>query len=297
MSTSCLDIRNELSAYADGQLEANNIPDIERHLAQCVECSKEFAHFKSVGHLIRDSIDTKNLSTPDIWEGMKDSLPSICELMVEDLSAYLDGELTPAGQEGVNRHLNECQPCLSQFKTLNATNQLITRGLELAQDHKVDLWPGVKAQLNQDCALINTELSAYADQEVATLRHRAITQHLTDCEGCRNDFNHLASVGDLVRDSYRPAIPDDFNLWPQIRNKLQVVPFAAKQKTLPMRTFSRQAMMTLAAAAVIAMFGSLTVWMMTPKTNSIQPISSESYLIESALMEPTNIADAVVYGE
>src|SRR5208283_3909395 len=133
-------------------------------------------------------------------------------------------------QEGVNIHLKECATCLESFKALNATNRLLVKGFELPAAQVVDLWSGVNARLNADCALIDNELSAYLDQEVVTLRHRAITKHLTDCQNCRDEFSHLSLVGDMIRESYKPDIPSDFNLWPGIKSKLAVVQFTPKSQ-------------------------------------------------------------------
>jgi anti-sigma factor RsiW len=216
--------------------------------------------------------------------------------MEDDLSAYLDGELTPAAQEGVNRHLKECASCLNSFKRLNAANRMLSKGLELPATFKVDLWPAIKSQLNEDCALIRSELSAYADQEVVNLRHRNITNHLIDCQDCRVAFNGLSKLGDVVRESYRPKIADDFDLWPGIRAKMQVVPFVPRTTAKQSPTKPRL-IVGAVAAAVIGLSG-LAVAFMIPKDEAAGgTISSEAYLIESALREPSDQAEAAVYEE
>jgi len=296
MDTTCSRYRIELSALLDGQLDSKDHNDVQGHVTNCENCSAEFETLQKLTKFLGDEMNSEEMPVPDIWGGLQAKLPSICQVMEEDLSAYLDGELTPAAQEGVNRHLKECASCLDSFKQLNTTNRVLSKGLELPTNFKVDLWPSIKSQLNEDCALIRSELSAYVDQEVVNLRHRNITNHLIDCQDCRVAFNGLSSIGDVVRDSYKPKLPDDFDLWPGIRAKMQVVPFVprtgAKQNTGRPRFIAGAV-----AAAVIATSG-IVISMMVPKDEpNGGSISSEAYLIESALREPSDQAEAAVYEE
>jgi predicted anti-sigma-YlaC factor YlaD len=213
MAESCLKVKNELSALMDAQVSGGLKSEIEEHLVGCQQCAAEYQSLTELKGYIDKAFDEEHFETPDIWAALSARLPSVCDVIQEDLSAYLDGELTAPAQEGVNIHLKECETCLESFKALNATNRLLVKGFELPAAQVVDLWSGVNARLNADCALIDNELSAYLDQEVVTLRHRSITKHLTDCQNCRDEFSHLSKVGDLIRDSYKPDIPEDFNLW------------------------------------------------------------------------------------
>lgn len=298
MSETCLRYRADFSAYLDDELEKNIRTEVQAHLEACGECSKEYDTLKSLNQFLSNGLGSETLAVPDLWERMKDSLPSVCEVMTEDLSAYLDGELPVPAQEGVNKHLKECESCLKQFKDLNATNRLISKGLELPVDIKIDIWPAVKARLNEDCALIHTELSPYVDQEVATLRHRAITAHLVDCQGCRTEFNSMSAVGEVIRESYKPAIPADFDLWPAIKRELQVVPFTPKQKETtitPQTKPPRKVLMAAVAAAVVGLVGLTAVIMGSPNGGSAPTISAEAYLIENALAEPSGNVEVVMY--
>jgi mycothiol system anti-sigma-R factor len=38
-----------------------------------------------------------------------------CEEALRTLYYFLDGELTPARRQAIQRHLNECSPCLEAF--------------------------------------------------------------------------------------------------------------------------------------------------------------------------------------
>jgi len=301
MAESCLKVKSELSALLDAEVSGGLKSELEEHLLGCQECAAEYESLTVLKTYIDKGFDEEHFETPDIWAKLAERLPSVCDVIQEDLSAYLDGELTAPAQEGVNIHLKECETCLESFKALNATNRLLVKGFELPAAQVVDLWGGVNARLNADCALIDNELSAYLDQEVVTLRHRAITKHLTDCQNCRDEFSHLSMVGDLIRDSYKPDIPEGFNLWPGIKSKLAVVQFTSKSqpKGVVKTGIHKRYYIGAAVAASFAMvFGLGAVWLNSPEqASSIRPVSAEAYLINSSLLEPADKAEAVVYEE
>ncbi len=293
----CLTIRDELSALIDGQVSGSLKSQIEDHLGGCESCRHELESLKQVQSFLAKAFSQSAEDTPDIWAKMAASVPSICDVIQEDLSAYLDGELTVPAQEGVNQHLKECQTCLGLFKDLNATNRLLVKGLELPASTTVDIWSGVKARLNADCALIDNELSAYLDQEVVTLRHRAITKHLTDCAGCQEEFAKISSIGELIRDSYKPVIPDDFDLWPGIKSKLQVVQFTPKAQPKTRGIDRRVYIGAACAAGFVALFGLTALWLHSPGDSSLRRVSAEEYLIDSTLLEPADKAETIIYEE
>lgn len=301
MDDICVRCRSDLSAFVDGQLESHTQTELQAHISNCELCSQELETLRSLTQLLTEGLNPEDVPMPDLWSRIEDSLPSACELVKDDLSAYLDNELPPAAQEGVHKHIKECLPCMAAFKDLNEANKVIAKGLELPASIKIDLWPAVKARLNEDCALIQSELSSYADQEVPTLRHRGITKHLLDCQACRDNFDNISAVGDIIRDAYKPAIPDNFDLWPEVKRQLQVVPFTPKsgeQKQKPAGKFGGPRLYwATSAAAAIGIVGSLALWLSAPKLQPVEPVTSEAYLIESAMTQPAEVAEAVVYEE
>lgn len=295
MEDSCTQYRIELSAFIDDQLEKSLKSAVEEHLGQCNDCTAELDTLKALSKLLGDDLKSPPEGELDLWAAIKDEMPSVCEVIEEDMSAYLDGELPAPAQEGVNNHLKDCAECLGKFKRMNSTNQIIAKGLELPKEIKVDLWPAVKSRLNEDCALIHTELSPYIDQEVATLRHRAVTTHLVDCQGCRDEFNRLSAVGEAIRDHYKPDIPEDFDLWPQIKSQLQVVPFTPRTKPKAKQAARKAYWLTAAAAVILGLVGVGGLWLASSSESSIRTVSAEDYLIESSLSEPAGTAEAVLY--
>jgi len=294
----CTDYQEDLSALLDDELGADEHQDVTGHLTECTDCAARFETIKSLsGFLNKES--SKIDMMPDLWDSLKDELPSVCLVIEEDLSAYLDGELPSAAQEGVKRHLDECAECLNKFKLLNSTNQMLSKGLALPEGLEIDIWSGVKDRLDSDCESVRDDLSAYADQEVDSGRHRFITSHLIDCLPCRDSYESVTKVGDLIKENYKPKIPENLNLWPGIKMKMQVVPFTPREQQQQPKTKKkirpRFAVMVGAAAAVIGILGSLAVWLSAPDDIQFPSISPEQYLIESSFQEPTDSAEAVVY--
>ncbi|MBP9090992.1 zf-HC2 domain-containing protein [bacterium] len=300
----CDNYKDELSALLDNQVGGSLKTEVESHLEACSECAAEFDSLKAVSKLIGQAF-VADSEIPDIWSKIALDMPSVCDVIVDDLSAYLDGELTSPAQEGVNQHLKDCADCLAKFTALNQTNRLLAKGLELPQNVQVNLWSSIKERLTADCALIDNELSAYLDQEVVTLRHREITKHLTDCSNCQVEFGKLTNIGDVIRDSYKPNIPDDFDLWPGIKSKLQVVPFTPKTQTASSSKvkgvkgiIDRRVYALAAVAAVfVLVFGLGAFWLNSPEQSNIRQVSAEGYLIDSSLLQPADKAEAVVYEE
>ncbi len=295
MVRACTDYQEDLSALLDDELGASEKTEITSHLTECKECASRFETVKSLSSFI--SHNSAEVEVPSLWDKIKDELPSVCEVIEEDLSAYLDGELPPAAQEGVNTHLKECESCLEKFKLLNSTNQLLAKGLVLPENIEIDIWSAISSQISADCEVVMSELSAYADQEVDGSRHRAITTHLIECVPCRESFDLMNKVGDAIREHYTTKIPENLNLWPGIKSKMpQVVPFTPRQSQGKKKVLRpRFAVVASAAAAVIALLGSLTFWLSLPDDTDLPKISAENYLIESSFDEPTDTAEAVVY--
>lgn len=298
MVLSCIDFKEDLSSFVDGELDQHRQSALAAHLTDCAGCKRDHDEFKFVARLMQKSTADAQEAAPDIWESLSAKLPDVCTCIREDLSAYLDGELIASARDGVAAHLDECTECHKKFQELSGVTRLLSNGLQLPESFEVDIWAGVKNRLNEDCVLIRSELSAFIDREVATLRHRAITSHLTECAECKEEFLGLSSTGDMLRSSYQPEFPEKFDLWPAIQAQMNVVPFEKKEETastgrrvVPMRRLA-----AVAAAVVAGIAATFIYFANTHSTSSsIEPITAEAYLIDQSLGEPTDVAEAVVY--
>jgi anti-sigma factor RsiW len=60
--------RQQLSAYLDGELPAGDAADVERHLRDCTECSRELAIMKDLGGAMRTM--SNQYRDRGVWEGV-----------------------------------------------------------------------------------------------------------------------------------------------------------------------------------------------------------------------------------
>jgi anti-sigma factor RsiW len=302
MVLSCIDFKEDLSSFVDGELDQHRQSALASHLSQCEPCKRNHEDFKQVTVLMQSATARIQETAPDLWSSLSSKMPSVCECVQEDLSAYLDGELIAPAKDGVTQHLEECAVCHAKFQELSSVTRLLSTGLKLPDTFEVDIWASIKTRLSEDCVLIRSELSSFIDREVPTLRHREITAHLTECAECKDEFLALSETGDALRNSYQPEIPEDFDLWPSIQGKLNVVQFERKEKVastagsgksnvVPMRRLAA------AAAAVVAGVAATMIFFSTHHATdpSVEPITAEAYLIDQSLGEPANVAEAVVY--
>lgn len=294
MAICCSDVIEDLSAYLDGELEPERQSSLSAHIASCFGCRAQHEGFKTLTLVLTRGSGLVQESAPDIWEGLAGKLPGVCECIQEDLSAYLDGELIVPAKEGVTAHMEQCNVCLAKFQDLSRVNSLLAKGLELPETVTVDIWSQVQSRLNDDCVLIRSELSAFVDREVATLRHRAITSHLLECPECKEDFVALAAAGDAIRRHYQPEFPDDFDLFAGIKAKMQVVPFEVREKRKV--KVSTRRLYAVAATVIAGVLAAIAVFISVHSASpAVTPMTAEAYLIDSSLGEPADVAEAVVY--
>jgi anti-sigma factor RsiW len=301
MVLSCTDFKEDLSLFIDGELDQHKQSALASHLSQCDLCSQNHDDFKRMTALMQTATARIQDTAPDLWSSLSAKLPGVCECIQEDLSAYLDGELIAPAKEGVSQHLEQCTVCHAKFQELSSVTRLLSTGLQLPEAFEIDLWSGLKSRLTEDCSLIRSELSSFVDREVPTLRHREITSHLTECAECKDEFHMLSSTGDMLRGSYQPEIPADFDLWPALQAKLDtnVVHLDRKEKAAPAAGINNVVPMrrlaAVAAAVVAGIAATMIYFTAHTEQTAIEPITAEAYLIDQSLGEPAAIAEAVVY--
>ena len=96
----------------------------------------------------------------------------------EELSAYLDNELTPSRRKQIEAHLHSCDACSDMLSAFQKNRQRVSN---IARPVPSTLKNAVMAEIHTQ---FQDELSAYLDDELAsTTRHR-IEAHLHACSEC-----------------------------------------------------------------------------------------------------------------
>src|ERR1700679_195767 len=218
----CSKHRANFSALIDEQLDFNTKFETQQHLTDCPECSEQLIQTRDMQALIEKSLLEGVDTPPDIWQLLQEKMPKVCDLIREEYSTYIDGEISAAAQDGIKSHLDTCPVCRRDFEQLSKVNTAVSKVLKEPLDVKVDLWNSIKSQLNASCALITAELSPFMDQEVPNQRHRIVAAHMLVCQNCHTSFQKLTVLGDYLKENYVPELPEDFDLLPQLAAKIKV---------------------------------------------------------------------------
>jgi anti-sigma factor RsiW len=291
MIATCTRHRSNFSALLDEEIEFNVKFDLQQHIGDCRECSGQLLKWREFQAFFEKCLHASIESVPDIWSELEGKLPTVCELVREEFSAYLDDELSASAQDGVRAHLNDCQACRKQFALLSKTNDLIAAKLKEPVESKVDLWGGIKSQMSANCALIKAELSPFVDQEVPNQHHRNVATHLLECASCSSYFRELSHIGELLQ-GYAPVLAEDFDLMPGIKNKMRIVP-AAQEERRPL-VKRPVIMVSLAVVGVVLLSGLILGGFLFLLREPPRPVTSEEYLINYCLTEPSKTIDMVV---
>jgi anti-sigma factor RsiW len=103
-----------VSAYLDGQLQSGELGIVVEHLGECLDCIAEFHQVKGIRAALRalPYLEMPDRLLPDSHLG-------------EQLSAYLDGQITTAEHVFVLSHLGSCPDCRSEFHELDAARTAV----------------------------------------------------------------------------------------------------------------------------------------------------------------------------
>lgn len=130
----CEEVKNELVAYLDGEIPAEERERIDSHLANCPACRAEMVDFQSTDDLLgvlfaptkADLGDTasRDLAKEVLAEAKEDPW---CRHIRREIVAMLDGELSGKEKRPVVEHLAECGDCRAERDGLAGTGDLLSR--------------------------------------------------------------------------------------------------------------------------------------------------------------------------
>lgn len=119
----CADVRENLVAYLDGELEAAERESISSHLDSCEDCRRERETLGSTGDLLAH-LRGDERTVPDLASRVLEAARTIdpwCAHIRRELVAMLDGELTDVESRPVREHLDECEDCRYEADALERT--------------------------------------------------------------------------------------------------------------------------------------------------------------------------------
>jgi len=139
----CDEAREQLVAYLDGELSAEERQIVDIHLAGCRACRSEMTGFESTDDLLSTLggaiVPERDLAAAVLRQA-KDGDPW-CRHIRRELVALTDGELDAEAARPVEDHLAECEDCRAERDALVRTGDALAAWT--IPDFDVDLLPRV----------------------------------------------------------------------------------------------------------------------------------------------------------
>lgn len=131
-SPGCAEVKPLLSPYFDGELPCKDMELIEKHLANCPECSMELEKIYDLSLHVKSSLlnRVKNNPTDNKYEGLLPEEIQKCLKIRSNISAFIDGELDQTATKEVLEHVIACKSCRKLYDSLKATSELTKRCLK-----------------------------------------------------------------------------------------------------------------------------------------------------------------------
>ena len=116
-----------------------------------------------------------------------------------ELSAYLDNELSPSRHEQVEIHLRSCSECSEMLSAFQKNRQMIT---DSAHPVPSTLKDTVMAKIHTE---FQNELSAYLDNELASTMRERVEAHLHACDECSEMLSAFQENRQMVASIAHPV--------------------------------------------------------------------------------------------
>ena len=117
----------------------------------------------------------------------------------EELSAYLDNELSPSRHKQIEAHLRSCTECSDMLAAFQENRRMIAN---IARPVPSTLKDGVMAKIHTQ---FQEELSAYLDNELDPEMHDRIEAHLHSCSECSDMLTVFRQNRERIKSSQHPA--------------------------------------------------------------------------------------------
>jgi anti-sigma factor RsiW len=124
----CDKVRDQLVAYLDGELSAEEREIVDTHLANCPACRDELTVFESTDDLLAglgaEFTPKRDLAAAVLSAAKEDPW---CRHIRRELVAYVDAELDDAQARPVTEHLEDCADCRAEHDALVLSGEMLSR--------------------------------------------------------------------------------------------------------------------------------------------------------------------------
>ena len=116
-----------------------------------------------------------------------------------ELSAYIDNELSPNRHKEVEAHLRSCEACAEMLSAFQKNRQMVA---DLSHPAPSTLKDAVMAKIHTQ---FQDELSAYLDNELAPAEHQRLEAHLHTCNECSDMLLAFRENRERIKTLEHPA--------------------------------------------------------------------------------------------
>ena len=117
----------------------------------------------------------------------------------DELSAYLDKELSPSRHKQIEAHLHSCDECADILSAFQENRQMIAN---VAHSAPSTLKDGVMAKIHTQ---FQDELSAYLDNELVPAMRERLEAHLHSCSECSETLSVFQENRSRIKALEHPA--------------------------------------------------------------------------------------------
>jgi anti-sigma factor RsiW len=200
-SSSCDDIKPLLSSFFDNELNEDDCETVVNHLNTCSSCSKELENIKELSRLLKEYAAKTPCYNDSIAQNVVNRINNhknlTCNEVLEELSAYFDGEVNLKLHYLIKEHIESCPECNRELTNLK------------------NLSKRVKAVLNEEkhvinahiCWRISEKLSPFLDKELPKNELSEISEHLLACQCCRNNYAELKQTQQIIKSYLLKSLP------------------------------------------------------------------------------------------
>lgn len=146
----CECIQDDLSAYLDGELLPSSKEGVSTHMESCTVCLEKFNELSKVNGVLAKGMELPADFQLDLWSNIKSRLDDDCVLIREELSAFVDKEVTILRHRAITSHLTECSECCNVFSGLAETGDFLRSAYQPEIPDDFDLWPAIEAKMNSN---------------------------------------------------------------------------------------------------------------------------------------------------
>lgn len=259
----------KISAYFDNVLAPYEQKELEIHLQLCSSCNNIYENLKSLESTSK-SLDNY-IPSPDFAERLIAVLDDriVPHPSFASLSAYYDKTLSPFEAKAVQEHLSDCSECNNTLDKINFGSGTVTKPALYTPSpdfldnlmKKIDELPlpdfyeeevaepaaQEKINLAESECISSEDLSAYIDNEKASVTTESIKNHLEECSRCQSKIQSFVLSRKITGNLVEPSVP--FNFSRKVIEKINI----DKQSTKVVPFFRRNVhKVSMVAGIVIA---------------------------------------------